>query len=311
MGNLDGRAAGGLHGKVAIVTGAGQGVGRCHAELLASLGAAVVVNDLGESAEKVAAGIVESGGRAVASLGSASDWDAAGAMVQRAIDEFGDLHVLVNNAGITRDAMSFSMTEPQFDAVIDVHLKGHFAPTHHAAAYWRAKAKAAGADPSQSGAALPGRRIINTASEAGLFGSAGQANYASAKGGILTMTLVLARELGRYNVTVNTIAPRARTPMTIDVNPKFAAPDDGSFDRYAPENISPFVAWLASDDSAGVSGHAFIVIGDEIHLIRPTAIASTITASGERWTVDAITEHLPALFGGIPTSVPPFAGPPM
>lgn len=298
MGNLD--------GKVAIVTGAGQGVGQCHAELLASLGAAVVVNDLGESAQNVAAGIVERGGRAVAHVGSASDWNAAGEMVKQAIDEFGDLHVLVNNAGITRDAMSFSMTEGQFDAVLDVHVKGHFAPSHHAGAFWRAQAKALA-----EGEAPIGRRIINTSSEAGLFGSPGQGNYATAKGAILTMTMVLARELVRYGVTANVIAPRARTPMTEHVNPKFAAPTDGGFDKYAPENISPIVAWLASDASAGVSGHAFIVIGDDIHLIRPTAIASTISAGGEAWTPDAIADRIADLFGGIPTSVPPFAGPPM
>jgi NAD(P)-dependent dehydrogenase (short-subunit alcohol dehydrogenase family) len=302
--NLDG--TGNLDGKVAIVTGAGQGVGQRHAELLASLGAAVVVNDLGESAEKVAAGIVERGGRAVAHLGSASDWDAAGTMVQTAIGEFGDLHILVNNAGITRDAMTFSMTEAQFDAVIDVHVKGHFAPSHHAAAYWRAQAKALA-----EGETPVGRRIVNTSSEAGLFGSAAQGNYASAKGAILTMTMVLARELGRYGVTANVIAPRARTAMTVDVTPKFAAPTDGSFDKYAPENISPIVAWLASDASASVSGHAFIVIGDDIHLIRPTAIASTISAGGQAWTPDAITERIGELFGDIPTGVPPFGGPPM
>ena len=295
-----------LDGKVAIVTGAGQGIGRCHAELLASEGAAVVVNDLGESAEKVAAGIVEAGGRAVTSLGSASDWSAAEAMVRTAVDEFGDLHVLVNNAGIARDAMSFSMTEEQFDAVIDVHVKGHFAPSHHAAAYWRAQAKSL-----PEGETPVGRRIINTSSEAGLFGSPGQGNYASAKGAILTLSLVLARELGRYGVTVNTICPRARTPMTVDVSPKFAAPADGSFDRYAPENISPFVAWLASDRSAGVSGHAFVVIGDAIYLARPTELVSAISAEGERWTPETIGALIPTLFGSIPTSVPPFAGPPM
>jgi NAD(P)-dependent dehydrogenase (short-subunit alcohol dehydrogenase family) len=307
--NLDGTAN--LRGKVAIVTGAGQGVGQCHAELLASLGAAVVVNDLGVTAEKVAAGIVERGGRAVPHLGSASDWDAAGVMVQTAVAEFGDLHILVNNAGITRDAMSFSMTEAQFDAVIDVHVKGHFAPSHHAAAYWRAQAKALGTIDDKHSEAPVGRRIINTSSEAGLFGSAAQGNYASAKGAILTMTMVLARELGRYGVTANVIAPRARTPMTADVTERFAAPTDGSFDRYAPENISPIVAWLASDASAGVSGHAFIVIGDDIHLIRPTEIASTISAGGEAWTPDAIAEHIGELFGEIPTGVPPFGGPPM
>lgn len=300
-----------LDGKVAIVTGAGQGVGRCHAELLASLGAAVVVNDLGDSADDTAAAIVSAAGRAVAHQGSASDWKAAGGLVDLALEEFGDLHVLVNNAGIIRDAMSFSMTEEQFDAVIDIHLKGHFAPSHFAAAYWRDTAKSAA-----EGAVLPARRIINTSSESGLFGGPAQANYGTAKGGILTMTLVLARELGKYNVTVNTIAPRARTPMT-EANPMFAAPDPGlggtqanpAFDRYDPRNVSPFVAWLASDDSRGVSGQAFVVLGDEIHLIRPTAIASTITHAGERWTLDAISAQRDALFGDILPGVPRFGGP--
>ena len=296
---------GSLDGKVAIVTGAGQGVGRCHAELLAALGAAVVVNDVAESADDVAGAIVERGGRAVAHRGSVSDWDAAGAMVRLALERFGDLHVLVNNAGITRDAMSFSMTEEQFDAVIDVHVKGHFAPSHHAAAYWRTQAKSLAA-----GEAPVGRRIVNTSSEAGLFGSAGQGNYAPAKGAILTMTMVFARELGRYGVTANVIAPRARTAMTADVNPLFAKPASG-FDRYAPENVSPIVAWLASDASAAVSGHAFVVIGDEIHLIRPTAIASTISAGGSAWTADAIGDRIGELFAEIPMSVPPFGGPPM
>jgi NAD(P)-dependent dehydrogenase (short-subunit alcohol dehydrogenase family) len=215
---------GALNGKVAIVTGAGQGVGRCHAELLAAEGAAVVVNDLGESADEVATSIVAAGGRCVAQRGSVTDWSAAQALVQRAIDEFGDLDILVNNAGFIRDGMSFSMEEQQFDSVVGVHLKGHFAPAHFAAVHWRNVAKEMG-----DGAALPARRIIMTTSESGLFGGPAQSNYGSAKGGILTMTLVLARELSRYNVTVNSIAPRARTPMT-QVNPKFAQPSE-AFDK--------------------------------------------------------------------------------
>ena len=226
---------GALNDKVAIVTGAGQGVGRCHAELLAAEGARVVVNDLTERADEVAEAIVAAGGQAVAHRGSVSDWSAAEAMVGTALDRFGELHVLVNNAGFIRDAMSFTMTEEQFDAVVDVHLKGHFAPTHFAAAYWRAQAKAAG-----EGAELVPRRIINTSSESGLFGGPGQSNYGSAKGGIVSMTLIQARELGRLNVTANCIAPRARTPMT-DVNPKFARPETG-FDKYDPANVSPMVA---------------------------------------------------------------------
>ncbi len=290
-----------LDGKVAIVTGAGSGVGRCHAELLASLGAAVVVNDLRDSADEAAAAIVAAGGRAVAHRGSVSDWGEAEALVARAVDEFGDLHVLVNNAGFIADAMSFSMTEQQFDAVVDVHLKGHFAPSHHAAAYWRAQAKAAG------DGAPGGRRIINTSSESGLFGGPGQANYGSAKGGIITLTLVLARELGRYGVTVNCIAPRARTPMT-EGNPRFAPPDDG-FDKYDPANVSPVVAWLASDDAADVSGHVFIVLGGQVPLVPPAAVAATIDAGGARWTPEGIAARRAELFGDVAPGVPPFPAP--
>ncbi len=295
---------GALDGKVAIVTGAGQGVGRCHAELLAAEGAAVVVNDLAETAEEVAAAIVAAGGRAVAHRGSVTDWDAAEALVERAIEEFGDLHVLVNNAGFIRDAMSFSMTEEQFDSVVEVHLKGHFAPSHFAARYWRdqAKALAEGASP------VP-RRIITTTSESGLFGGPGQSNYGSAKGGIITMTLILARELGRYGVTVNCIAPRARTPMT-EANPRFAKPESG-FDKYDPANVSPMVAWLASDDAADVSGQVFIVLGDQIHRMRPAEIASSIVAGERRWTVADIAARKAELFAGAPSGVPAWGGPPM
>jgi NAD(P)-dependent dehydrogenase (short-subunit alcohol dehydrogenase family) len=272
---------GALNGKVAIVTGAGQGVGRCHAELLAAEGAAVVVNDLGESADEVAASIVAAGGRCVAQRGSVADWSAAQALVQRAIDEFGDLDILVNNAGFIRDGMSFSMEEQQFDSVVGVHLKGHFAPAHFAAVHWRNVAKEMG-----EGAALPARRIIMTTSESGLFGGPAQSNYGSAKGGILTMTLVLARELSRYNVTVNCIAPRARTPMT-QVNPKFAQPSEG-FDKYDPANISPMVAFLASDAASDINAQTFIVLGDQVHRMRPAEIANSISGGGQKWTVEGL-----------------------
>lgn len=295
---------GALEGKVAIVTGAGQGVGRCHAELLAAEGAAVVVNDLTENADDVVGAITASGGRAVAHRTSVTDWAGARALVQRAVDEFGDLHVLVNNAGFIRDAMSFSMDEAPFDDVVEVHLKGHFAPSRFAAQYWREQAKSL----AEGEAPVP-RRIITTTSESGLFGGPGQSNYGTAKGGIVTMTLILARELGRYGVTVNCIAPRARTPMT-EVNPRFAAPESG-FDKYDPANISPMVAWLASDDSAGVSGQTFIVLGDQIHRMRPAEIASSITAGGQRWTVAGIGEHKAALFGEASSDVPAWGGPPM
>ncbi len=295
---------GALEGKVAIVTGAGQGVGRCHAELLAAEGAHVVVNDLGERADEVAEAIVAAGGVAVPFRGSVSDWASAEALVASAVERFGDLHILVNNAGFIRDAMSFAMDESQFDAVVDVHLKGHFAPSHFAAAHWRAQAKAAG-----EGAPLVPRRIINTSSESGLFGGPGQANYGSAKGGIVSLTLVLARELGRIGVTVNCIAPRARTPMT-EVNPKFAKPETG-FDKYDPANVSPLVAWLASDDAADVSGQTFIVLGDQIHRMQPAQIAGSITGGNARFTVESISAQRDALFGGQPAGVPVWGGPPM
>lgn len=295
---------GALTDKVAIVTGAAQGVGRCHAELLAAEGAAVVVNDLSPIVDEVVASITAAGGRAIAHRGSVSDWSSAEDLVNTAVRTFGDLHVLVNNAGFIRDAMSFSMEEAQFDSVVDVHLKGHFAPAHFAAAYWRNAAKDLG-----EGANLPPRRIINTTSESGLFGGPGQGNYGSAKGGIITMTMVLARELGRYNVTVNCIAPRARTPMT-EVNPKFAKPAEG-FDKYDPANVSPMVAYLASDHASDISGQTFIVLGDQVYRIRPTEIAGSVAAGGRKWTVEALATAKAELFGGGSSGVPAWGGPPM
>jgi NAD(P)-dependent dehydrogenase (short-subunit alcohol dehydrogenase family) len=225
-------------------------------------------------------------------------------MVAAAVETFGDLHILVNNAGFVRDAMSFSMTEDQWDAVVGVHLKGHFAPSRAAGAWWRDQAKTAG-----EGAVLPGRRIITTTSESGLFGGPAQGNYGSAKGGIITMTLILARELVRYGVTVNCIAPRARTPMT-EAMPYFAAPESG-FDRYDPANVSPMVAWLASDAAADVSGQVFIVLGDEVHRIAPTTIVSSVTNGGQKWTVDGLSAARSDLFAGADAGVPPWGGPPM
>ena len=302
--STEGIIMGALEGKVAIVTGAGQGLGRCHAELLAAEGAKVVVNDLSDAADATAAAINEAGGTAVAYRCDVTDWDASAAMVAAAVETFGDLHILVNNAGFVRDAMSFSMTEDQWDAVVGVHLKGHFAPSRAAGAWWRDQAKTAG-----EGAVLPGRRIITTTSESGLFGGPAQGNYGSAKGGIITMTLILARELVRYGVTVNCIAPRARTPMT-EAMPYFAAPESG-FDRYDPANVSPMVAWLASDAAADVSGQVFIVLGDEVHRIAPTTIVSSVTNGGQKWTVDGLSAARSDLFAGADAGVPPWGGPPM
>lgn len=295
---------GALDGKVAIVTGAGQGVGRCHAECLAAEGAAVVVNDISDRADEVVAAIVAAGGRAVAQRGSVSSWADAEALINHAVHAFGDLDILVNNAGFLRDAMSFSMDEAQWDTVVDVHLKGHFAPSHFAAAYWRNQAKIAG-----EGASLRPRRIINTTSESGLFGGPGQSNYGSAKGGIITMTLVHARELQRYNVTVNVVAPRARTPMT-EANPKFTKPETG-FDKYDPANVSPFVAFLASDTASDVSGQAFIVLGDQVHRMQPSTILASVTAGATRWTVTDLIAAKDDLFAGAPSGVPVWGGPPM
>jgi NAD(P)-dependent dehydrogenase (short-subunit alcohol dehydrogenase family) len=293
-----------LDGKVAIVTGAGQGVGRCHAELLAAEGASVVVNDVTDHADETVDAIIAAGGAAVAHKGSVSDWSAAGAMVAQAIDTFGDIDILVNNAGFVRDAMSFSMTEAQFDAVVDVHLKGHFAPTHHAAKYWRDTAKAAG-----DGAPLRGRSIITTTSESGLFGGPAQANYGSAKGGIITLTLILAKELERYGVRANCVAPRARTPMTESIA-MFAKPESG-WDKYDPAHISPMIGWLASDAASDVSGQIFIITGDQIHRMTQHAVEASIVNGEQRWTLDAITAHRDELFAGSPSGVPAWAGPAM
>jgi NAD(P)-dependent dehydrogenase (short-subunit alcohol dehydrogenase family) len=184
-------------------------------------------------------------------------------------------------------------------------LKGHFAPAHFAAVYWRNQAKVL--EGTEGG--LPQRRIINTTSESGLFGGPGQGNYGSAKGGIVTMTTILARELGRYNVTVNCIAPRARTPMT-EVNPKFTKPESG-FDKYDPANISPMVAFLASDHAADINAQTFIVLGDQVHRIRPTEIANSLTGGDKKWTVEGLAAAKDQLFGGSPSGVPAWGGPPM
>lgn len=293
-----------LEGKVAIVTGSGQGLGRCHAELLAAEGASVVVNDINESADDTAAAIVAAGGHAVAQRGSVSSWTDGEALVNRAIAEFGDLHIVVNNAGVLRDAMVFSMEEDRFDSVVDVHLKGHFVTTHFATAYWRTQAKAAG-----EGASLVPRRIINTISESCLFGGPGQTNYGGAKGGILALTSIWARELERLNVTVNAIAPRARTPMT-EVNPKFNKPESG-FDKYDPANISPMVAFLASDAAADISAQSFIVLGDQVHRMRPAEILTSITNGKQQWTAQALIDAKDHLFADLPSGIAAWGGPPM
>lgn len=255
-----------LDGRVAIVTGAGRGLGRAHALKLAEHGAMVLVNDLGSSsagegtdqtpAQEVVSAIEAMGGKAAVNTSDVSNWNAAQEMVEQAIDTFGHLDILINNAGILRDRMLVNMTEDEWDSVVKVHLKGSFAPIHHAANYWRRESKAG--HPVDA-------RIINTTSHSALFANIGQANYASAKGGIATLTQLAARELSRIGVTVNAIAPRAETRMTAGLN------DTADAERMArrdPEWIAGFVAWLASAESKDISGRIFETWGFGISVIE-------------------------------------------
>jgi NAD(P)-dependent dehydrogenase (short-subunit alcohol dehydrogenase family) len=241
--------------RVVIVTGAGQGIGREHALALAAAGAHVVANDYDVTgAEKVVGEIAAQGGSAIASCGDVADWEYAAELVRAATDRWGRLDALVNNAGFVGDRMLVSMTEQQWDDVVRVHLKGHAAALHHAAAYWRQRAKAG--EPAAA-------RVVNTTSGAGLLGSVGQANYAAAKAGIVALTQVAAVELQSYGVTVNAIAPAARTQMTEGVFASMAKPESG-FDTMDPANVSPLVVWLASEESGGVTGRVFEVEGGGI-----------------------------------------------
>ena len=251
--------------RVVIVTGAARGLGRAHALAFAAEGARVVVNDLGveldgtsarsEPAEEVVDEIRAAGGEAIANGDDIADWDGAGRLVRSAIDTFGDLHVVVNNAGFVRDRMFANAEEDEWDAVVRVHLKGHFAPSRHAAAYWR--------DRSKAGERVDAR-IVNTSSGAGLLGSVGQAAYSAAKAGIATLTLVQAAELGRYGVTANAIAPSARTRMTEGVFTEMMARPDSGFDAMDPANVSPVVVWLGSAEARDVTGRVFEIEGGKV-----------------------------------------------
>lgn len=255
-------------GRVVIVTGAARGIGRAHALELARQGAHVVVNDLGVGldgsggsltpAQEVVAEIEGFGGAAVVNADDVASWDGAAAMVQQAVDVFGRLDGVVNNAGFVRDRMFVSCSEEEWDAVVRVHLKGHFCVARHAAAWWR--------DRSKAGEAVDAR-IVNTSSGAGLLGSVGQAAYSAAKAGIATLTLVQAAELARYGVTANALAPAARTRMTEGVFTDMMAPvADGEFDAMDPANVAPIVAWLCSAESAGVTGRMFEVEGGKLSI---------------------------------------------
>ena len=278
---------GALDGRVAVITGAGRGLGREHALLFAAEGARLVVNDLGGGpdgsgsdvtpAQQVAEDVRAAGGEAVANSDDVTSADGAERMIQQAIDEFGALHVLVNNAGILRDRTIVNMTEGEWDDVVRVHLRGHFMPTRAAARYWREQSKAGNSlQPS----------LINTTSTSGLFNNPGQSNYGSAKTAIATLTIIAQRELGRYGVKANAIAPAARTRLTL-ATPGISddivrAPAEG-FDAWDPANVSPFVAYLATADCP-IKGRVFFVAAGGIHLFQPFAIVDSVTKEG-RWTV--------------------------
>ena len=288
---------GALEGRVAIITGAGRGLGREHALLFASEGAKVVVNDLGgaidgsgddrSAAEQVVDEIKSYGGEARANSDDIASPEGAQRLIDAAVEAFGDLHVLVNNAGILRDRMLVNMSEEDWDSVIHVHLKGHFLPTRYAAAYWREQVKE-GRTVTAS--------VVNTSSTSGLLGNPGQTNYGAAKAGIAAFTVIAAQELGRYGVRVNAIAPAARTRMT-EQTPGLgdivkAPHDPGAFDVWNPANVSPLVAYLATE-GCPLNGRVFFVQGGQVRVFQPWTMTATLNKK-DRWTVDELAKQLPA-----------------
>ena len=290
---------GALDGRIAIITGAGRGIGREHALLFAAEGAKVVVNDFGGAldgsstaatpAEEVVAEIAAFGGEAVANHDNVADWQGGRRLVECAVEAFGDLHVLVNNAGILRDRVLVNLSEEDWDAVINVHLKGHFVPSHHAATYWREQAK--------SGRTVKAS-IICTSSTSGLLGNIGQSNYGAAKAGIAAFAVILSEELGRYGVRVNAIAPAARTRMT-ESTPGLmdyvVKPSDAAvFDVWDPANISPLVAALAMEDN-GATGQVFFVQGGTVRKFQNWTMTDTLEKN-DRWGVEELAAQLPSLY---------------
>lgn len=285
-----------LEGRVAVITGAARGIGREHALLFAGEGAQVVVNDVGGSnsgegedsgpAKEVVDEIAAAGGTGVANNDNIATWDGAQSVVRRAVDEFGRLDVLVNNAGILRDSFIAGMEESQWDAVIAVHLKGHFAMLHHAAAYWKAQSKAGD---------QPNAAVINTASGSGVtLANAGQANYGSAKAGIAALTLIAAEELERYGVRVNAIAPIARTRLTLatpGMGALMSEPEEGELDLFSPANISPLAAYLATE-KCPITGRVYAVQGGAISALKGWHDTETIETDGV-WQIDDIAARLP------------------
>jgi NAD(P)-dependent dehydrogenase (short-subunit alcohol dehydrogenase family) len=282
-------------GRVVIVTGAGRGIGRGHALEFARQGARVVVNDLGTEVDGTgsstgpAGAVVDeiraTGGEAVANGDDVSEWTGAERLVRTALETYGRLDVLVNNAGILRDRMLVNMTEGEWDKVIQVHLKGTFGPAHFAAEHWRERSRAG--DEVDA-------RIVNTSSTSGIFGNVGQTNYGAAKAGIAAFTIIAAQELGRYGVTVNAIAPGARTRMTENLRRARPVPGPGEFDGSAPENVAPLVVWLGSPESRGVTGQVFLVGGGRIGVARGWQRGPGVDKSA-RWEPEELSEVVPAL----------------
>ncbi|HJQ46483.1 MAG TPA: SDR family NAD(P)-dependent oxidoreductase [Amycolatopsis sp.] len=292
-----------LLGKVAIVTGAGQGLGRAEVHALAQAGAAVVVNDVGRApegggerpADVVVREITEAGGRAVANYDDVSDWDGAQNLVKQAVGLEGHLDILVCNAGIVRDRMLHKLSPEEWDAVVRVHQRGHFLPTRFAAEHWRERAKQDG--PVSA-------RLIYTTSEAGLFGHIGQANYATAKAGITGLCFTAAQELARVGVTVNTVSPRGRTPMTFGAFGDIPK-SDGGFDTWDPANVAPFVTFLARDEAANITGQVFVVHGGTVTRLAPWTEAGTIVAD-HRWEADELLKAAEDLVPGLVAPAPVF-----
>jgi NAD(P)-dependent dehydrogenase (short-subunit alcohol dehydrogenase family) len=291
-----------LDGKVAIVTGAGRGVGRGHALELARQGAKVVVNDLGgewdgsgtdnRPASEVVEEIKALGGEGAANFDNVASWEGAQNMVNQAVETFGDLNILINNAGILRDRMAFNMEEAEWDAVVAVHGKGHFAPTRFACGYWRQKSK-------ETGGPIHGR-LIHTSSESGLFGNAGQCNYDFAKAGLISFSLCMAREMDKYGVTSNAIAPRARTRMTEGTFGNIPRPE--GFDAWDPDNVAPWVVYLCTEQAQHINGQCFVVTGGEVSLIEQHHVETTIKKD-DRWTVEELVSKSAELFGDIPSGI--------
>jgi NAD(P)-dependent dehydrogenase (short-subunit alcohol dehydrogenase family) len=287
--------AGICEGRVVIVTGAGRGIGRSHALEFAAQGAKVVVNDLGAlvdgtgadagPANEVVSAITDMGGEAIANGEDVSDFEGAKRLIDAAIERFGRLDVLVNNAGILRDRMLINMTAEEWDAVIRVHLRGTFAPAHHAAVYWRELAKAGETNDA---------RIINTSSSSGIYGNPGQTNYGAAKAGIAAFTIITAMELGRYGVTVNAIAPGAQTRMTENLRPDRPEVKPDEFDARSPDNVAPLVVWLGSTESAGVTGRVFNVAGGRISVAEGWHAGPGVD-KGDRWDPAELGKVIPDL----------------